>query len=268
MEFYPEFVSFPRSFGAEKIPLLEEVFEKFPGALINVDLKGPPSAAAVGALVGLAAKYGRQQQTVFAGFEQDKLQQIKQQLPAAVVAVGPRRTLLLLLLYYTGLLPFCSIWEDVFELPVSYSYLLRDSLRAAAAARRRRRSSSSSSSSGSSSSSSSSSWWRRWLGLLGCTDTAARARAWVAFKLICNPSFISSLKRRGLLVLGWVANSEKEFQDAFFRIGCHGVMTDRPSCLQAWLAAAAAAAAAAPPAAAAAAAKGQQAGGPPASKRD
>ncbi|CDJ45478.1 glycerophosphoryl diester phosphodiesterase protein, putative [Eimeria tenella] len=246
MEFYPEFVSFPRCFGAEKIPLLEEVFEKFPGALINVDLKGPPCAAAVGALVGLTAKYGRQQQTVFAGFDQDKLLQIKQQLPAAVVAVGPRRTLLLLLLYYTGLLPFCSIWEDVFELPVSYSYLLRDSLRAAAAARRR--------------CSSSSSRCSRWLARLGCTDTAAKARAWLSFALLCNPSFISSLKRRGLLVLGWVANSEKEFQDAFYRIGCHGVMTDRPSCLQAWLAAAAAAAAAA--------AKGRPAGAPPAPKRD
>lgn len=212
-EFYPEFKAFPHPFGRCRIPTLEEVYEAFPDALINVDLKGPYDEAAAAAVIALTRKYRRAKRTVFGGFMQKKLSLIKREMPEAVVAVGPHRVLLLVLAYWLGLLPFLRVWEDVFEFPVSYRYLQREELRLAAERRRA---------------------LPRALQLFS-TDWLALAKAWLLFKLLSNRGFIEALKRRGLLVLGWVVNCEEEYREALDRIGCHGLMTDRPKDLKLFL---------------------------------
>ncbi|KAL8274910.1 hypothetical protein Esti_001199 [Eimeria stiedai] len=205
-EFYPQFSGFPRPFGSQKIPTLEEVYAAFPEALMNVDLKGPFDPAVVRHAVALTRKYKRERQTVFGGFMQKKLHAIKREMPEALVATGPLRSLLLLAAYYVGLLPFFPIWEDAFEFPVSYAYLQREALQGAAERRQ---------------------LLPRCLQFL-YADARARFKAWLSFTLLTNRGFLGALKRRGLLVLGWVANTEEEYEQALFKMGCHGVMTDRP----------------------------------------
>ncbi|KAL8445426.1 hypothetical protein Emag_005112 [Eimeria magna] len=205
-EFFPDFKGFPRPFGSQKIPTLEEVYAAFPGVLMNVDLKGPYDPAAVSQAVSLTRKYKRERLTIFGGFMQKKLNAIKKEMPEALVATGPLRSLLLLVAYYVGLLPFCPIWEDAFEFPVSYAYIQREALRVAEQ--------------------------RRQLLPQCCrflyADTRARFKAWLSYTLLTNRGFLEALKRRGLLVLGWVANTVDEYEEALFRMGCHGIMTDRP----------------------------------------
>ncbi|OEH76361.1 glycerophosphodiester phosphodiesterase family protein [Cyclospora cayetanensis] len=212
-EFFPEFKCFPRQFEGEKMPLLEDVYKAFPSALINVDMKGPLDHQAIRDVVALTRRYKREKKTVFGGFMQQKLDLIKKEFPEAVMAVGPRRTFLYLLSYYLGILPFIRIHEDIFEFPVSYAYVKREALRIAAKRRERA---------------------PRCLQFL-FADAVARAEAWLTFSLITNPGFVSALKRRGLLVLGWVVNKEEEYKDALDRIGCHGLMTDRPMHLRQYL---------------------------------
>ncbi|KAL8429884.1 hypothetical protein Efla_004698 [Eimeria flavescens] len=212
-EFFPDFSGFPQPFGSERIPLLEDVYRAFPGALMNVDLKGPLDEAAVAAAVALTRKYKREKKTIFGGFLQEKLKLIKTLMPEAVVAVGPERSLLLVAAYYLGFLPFLPLWEEAFEFPISYAYLRREALRRAAEKRQRLPA-----------------CLHFW-----CTDTRAHLKAWLSYQLLSNRGFIEALKRRGLLVLGWVANTEEEYEEAFDRVGCHGLMTDRPKHLKAYL---------------------------------
>ena len=212
-EFFPQFTNYPKPFAPEPIPLLEDVYKAFPDVLMNVDMKGPYDPQAVEDVVALTRKYKREKRTVFGGFMQRKLNLIKKEMPEAVLAVGPPRTVLFLMSYYLGLLPFIPIWEDVFEFPISYSYLQRDALRHAAERRRC---------------------------LPACLsflypDCRARFKAWLTYKLLCNSGFIEALKRRGMLILGWVVNDEEEYRDGFHRIGCHGLMTDRPMHLRRYL---------------------------------
>ncbi|KAL8449631.1 hypothetical protein Emed_002886 [Eimeria media] len=212
-EFFPEFSGFPRPFDSQRIPTLEEVYAAFPDALMNVDLKGPFDAAAVTQAVALTRKYKRERRTVFGGFMQKKLNAIKKEMPEALVATGPLRSMLLLVAYYIGLLPFCPIWEDAFEFPVSYAYLQREALQGVAERRE---------------------LLPRCLHFL-YADARAHFKAWLSYTLLTNRGFLEALKRRGLLVLGWVANTEEEYDDALFRMGCHGVMTDRPKHFRAYL---------------------------------
>lgn len=213
MDFYPEFSCFPRPFAAERIPLLEEVYERFPDVFINVDMKGPMDPAAVSQVVALTRKYKRQKRTVFGGFLQEKLNRIKTEMPEGVVAMGPQRTLFLVAAYYIGLLPFLSIWEDVFEFPVSLAYLQREAVMRMEARRQR---------------------------MPGCLhflplNVLASLKAKAVYFLLSNPGLISALKRRGLLVLGWVVNCTDEYKEGFGRVGCHGLMTDRPKHLRQYL---------------------------------
>lgn len=212
-EFYPQFQGFTKPFGSEQIPLLEDVYKAFPSCLINVDMKGPMDPEAIRDVVALTRKYKREKRTVFGGFMQEKLNYIKKEMPEAVMAVGPTRTVLFVVSYYLGLLPFIPIWEDVFEFPVSYGYLKRDALNHAAGKRERLPSC---------------------LGFLS-SDIWAQAKAWLIFALLSNRGFIEALKRRGLLILGWVVNTPEEYAEGFSKIGCHGLMTDRPKDLRRFL---------------------------------
>lgn len=214
MEFVADFAGFPVRFAAQPIPRLEEVFEEFPDTIINVDIKSAGNAAAVHKTLELCRKYDRFNRTIFGGFDQPTLDLIKTSEANAIVSVGPKRAMILLLAYHTGILPFIPIWERAWEFPVVryyfFSWLQKEgSLK-----------------------------WKEklpWKFLSRLIELVLYLYALLAFKLTTDPGFIAALKRRGLVTFGWVANTPEEFRDGFCRVGCDGLMTDKPALLAEWL---------------------------------
>lgn len=212
MEFVPNFEGFPVTFGAQRMPLLEEVFRDFPDTIINIDIKSGKDTPVVEETVALLHKYDRVNRTVFGGFDQDILNRIRRCDSNAIMSAGPKRARNITLAYYLGLLPFMNVWERVWEIPVYTSYYYQKSMQKALEKQEK---------------------------LPVCWGIFIRTyykfSAWLGYRLMTNPAFIAALKRRGLTVFGWVANTSEEFSDGFFRVGCDGLMTDRPALLQKWL---------------------------------
>ncbi|PFH33420.1 glycerophosphodiester phosphodiesterase family protein [Besnoitia besnoiti] len=212
MEFVPEFKSFQKDFPPQPIPLLEEVFAALPDTIINVDIKAEGDPESVRKTLDLVRKYNRVNKTVYGSFDQATLDLIRAMEKDAIISIGPRRAKLLVFAYYTGLMPFVPIWEQAWEFPVCryyfFSWLGKSSGK----------------------------WERRLPRFLhGMVQRLCHLYAWLSFKLLTNPSFVAALKRRGVVAFGWVTNTAEEFSDGFYRVGCDGLMTDRPALLAEWL---------------------------------
>lgn len=220
-EFVGKFGGFAEPFGPQPIASLEEVFKRFPDTWINVDVKGPHDEALLERVVHLTRKYKRQGRTVFAGFNQAKLNRLRELMPEALMSPGPSRIWVYILAYYCGVFSLVHVPEAFFEFPVSFRYLAQDAgekyealVSKLGVAR-----------------------LPKFLQALlkAAFQLLARMEAHAVFALLCNPGFIGALRSKGVVCLGWVANSNEEYSDALDRIGCDGVMTDFPSRLRAFL---------------------------------
>ncbi|PHJ16394.1 glycerophosphodiester phosphodiesterase family protein [Cystoisospora suis] len=214
MEFVRDFSGFPEKFASQPIPRLEDVFKEFPDTIINVDIKSAGNTTAVYKTLELCRKYDRFNRTIFGGFDQPTLDLIKTTERNAIVSIGPKRAMLLLFAYHTGLLPFIPIWERAWGFPVVRYYFFLWLQKEGAQK------------------------WREKLPfrfLASFIEVVLYWYAWLAFKLTTNPGFIAALKRRGLVAFGWVANTPEEFHDGFYRVGCDGLMTDKPALLAEWI---------------------------------
>lgn len=105
----------------------------------------------------------------------------------------------LFLLYITGLLPFCKIRDDSLQLP-----LWTDE-------------------------------FHRWK--LDTQPNAKQVNMFFNGLKVMNwmlPPLISHLRKRGILTIMWVCNTEEEF-DRAVGMGCEGIMTDLPGLLDEFL---------------------------------
>ncbi|CAL1279761.1 unnamed protein product [Larinioides sclopetarius] len=102
--------------GKEKrIPLLRDVFEKFPQVAINIDIK-VNNDTLISKVNDLIKEYNRESITVWGNFSNDvtkKCYNLNQQIP---IYFSAKRVFFLVFLTYNGLLPFVPLRESCLEL--------------------------------------------------------------------------------------------------------------------------------------------------------
>ncbi|XP_068099923.1 lysophospholipase D GDPD3 [Hyperolius riggenbachi] len=178
-----------------RFPLLEEVFQKFPDKPVNVEIKQDCDDL-IKKVSDLVKKYHRTDRTIWASTNDRVMKKCRRENPDMPVMFTPRRGILLLILYYTGLLPFVPLSESVVEtyMPsiINRTYFPGNSL-------------------------------MRNRFLVKLQD-----------KLMMRKSLFQHLEARGIQVYLWVLNKESDFQRAF-DCGATGVMTDFPSKLHTFL---------------------------------
>ena len=72
--------------GREPIPTVEELFEAFPGARFNFDLKAP---GAVELLAGIIRRFHAEQRVCVGSFSQHRINRFRKLMPEVTTAVGP-----------------------------------------------------------------------------------------------------------------------------------------------------------------------------------
>lgn len=190
-------VSFKRDCYCEggedkRIPLLRDVFEAFPSTPVNIDIK-VNNDTLIKKVSELVIQYKRQDLTVWGNSSNEIVKKCHKENPQIPILFSLPRVLLLLGLFYTGLLPFVPIKEQFLEIPMpSIVSKLKDPQR---------------------------------------QTRSQRFITWLADKVLMRKSLFDHLTGRGIQVYIWVLNDEEDFQRAF-DLGATGVMTDYPTKLK------------------------------------
>ncbi|XP_031844659.1 lysophospholipase D GDPD1 [Nomia melanderi] len=188
--------------GSEKeedrqVPLLREVFEAFPNIPVNIDIKINDDQL-ISKVSDLIKEYNREEYTVWGNFNDKITQKCYKTNPNVNLLFSMRRVTLLILLMYTGLLPFVPLKETHLEIFLPSIYL-----------RRTRRPNST-------------------------FSPIGKLMIHTINVLLIRPSLFNHLRARGIHVYFWVLNKDEEFQKAF-DLGATGVITDYPTKLTLFL---------------------------------
>lgn len=184
------------STGADhQIALLEDVFREFPRTPMNLEIK-EDNDQLIKKVSEMVKTYNRSDITVWASTNNVIMDKCIAENPDMPVMFTVKRGLLLLALYYSGLLPFFPLRESVLESPMVSVYnrtyapphrLMRNKL------------------------------------IIKLLQ-----------KLTMRRALFQHLEARGIQVYLWVLNQESDFQNAF-SLGATGVITDYPSKLRIFL---------------------------------
>ncbi|XP_060799658.1 lysophospholipase D GDPD1 isoform X2 [Neoarius graeffei] len=178
--------------GDKSIPLLRDVFEAFPKTPINIDIKVNDDTL-IRKVSELVVKYDREQLTVWGNSSNQIAQKCYKENPRIPLLFSLPRVLLLVGLFYTGLLPFVPLKEQFLEIPMpSITFKLRDPRK---------------------------------------MTRTERFITWLADTLLMRKALFDHLRARGIQVYVWVLNDEEDFKRAF-ALGATGVMTDYPTKLK------------------------------------
>ncbi|TSQ46633.1 Glycerophosphodiester phosphodiesterase domain-containing protein 1 [Bagarius yarrelli] len=179
--------------GKDKnIPLLRDVFEAFPNTPINIDIKVNDDTL-IKKVSELVIEYNREHLTVWGNASDQIVRKCYKENSQIPLLFSLRRVLLLVGLFYTGLLPFVSFKEQFLEIPMpSVAFKLRDPRK---------------------------------------MTRSERFITWLADSLLMRKALFDHLKARGIQVYVWVLNDEEDFKRAF-DLGATGVMTDYPTKLK------------------------------------
>ncbi|KAI4905195.1 hypothetical protein NFI96_013915, partial [Prochilodus magdalenae] len=174
------------------IPLLRDVFEAFPNTPINIDIKVNDDTL-IKKVSELVIKYDREHLTVWGNSSNQIVQKCYSENSRIPVLFSLPRVLLLVGLFYTGLLPFVPLKEQFLEIPMpSITTKLRDP---------------------------------------GRMTRGERFIIWLADTLLMRKALFDHLTARGIQVYVWVLNDDEDFKRAF-DLGATGVMTDYPTKLK------------------------------------
>ncbi|MCI4384890.1 hypothetical protein PGIGA_G00044040 [Pangasianodon gigas] len=174
-----------------KFALLEDVFRKFPRMPVNIEVK-ENNKVLIEKVSALVKKYDREDITVWASVESSIMKECRKVNSTMPYMFTYMRGLQLLLLYYTGLLPFVPLGESFLQyyLPqvINTTYIPEP-------------------------------------GIL-------RNRLVISFiqKLTLRKGLFQHLKDRGIQIHLFVCNEEQDIEAAF-AAGATGVMTDYPTLL-------------------------------------
>uniref|UniRef100_W5K9R6 Glycerophosphodiester phosphodiesterase domain containing 1 n=1 Tax=Astyanax mexicanus TaxID=7994 RepID=W5K9R6_ASTMX len=117
--------------GEDKnIPLLRDVFEAFPNTPINIDIKVNDDTL-IKKVSELVVKYDREHLTVWGNSRDQVVQKCYKENPQIPVLFSLPRVLILVGLFYTGLLPFIPLKEQFLEIPmpsITTNLLMRKAL--------------------------------------------------------------------------------------------------------------------------------------------
>ncbi|CAO2644703.1 Lysophospholipase D GDPD1 [Lemmus lemmus] len=100
-----------------RIPLLKEVFEAFPETPINIDIKVNNNVL-IKKVSELVKQYKREHLTVWGNANSDIVEKCYKENSDIPILFSLQRVLLILGLFFTGLLPFVPIREQFFEIPM------------------------------------------------------------------------------------------------------------------------------------------------------
>ncbi|XP_018425046.1 PREDICTED: glycerophosphodiester phosphodiesterase domain-containing protein 1 [Nanorana parkeri] len=179
----------------KQIPLLKDVFEEFPETPINIDIK-VNNDALVKKVSELVREYKREHLTVWGNADYEIVQKCHKANCDIPLLFCFQRVLLLVGLFYTGLLPFVPLREQFLEVPMpSIIMKLKDPSK---------------------------------------MSRSHKFVVWLADALLMRKSLFEHLKARGIQVYIWVLNNEEEYKRAF-DLGATGVMTDYPTRLKKFL---------------------------------
>ncbi|KAM6946283.1 lysophospholipase D GDPD1 [Aplochiton taeniatus] len=174
------------------IPLLKDVFEAFPNTPVNIDIK-VNNDTLIKKVSQLVMDYDREHLTVWGNSRNQIVKKCYRENPRIPVLFSLPRVLMLVGLFYTGLLPFIPLKEQFLEIPMpTIITKLRDPDR---------------------------------------LTKPQRVVIWLADTLLMRKALFDHLTSRGVQVYVWVLNDEEDFQRAF-NLGATGVMTDYPTKLK------------------------------------
>nr|XP_022341152.1 glycerophosphodiester phosphodiesterase domain-containing protein 1-like [Crassostrea virginica] len=178
-----------------KFPLLEEVFKEFPKTPINIDIKVDDDEL-IEKVNDLIVKYNREQITVWGNRSSTVVNKAYALNPNIPVLFSVGGVIKLLVLFYTGLLPFIPLKESLLEVLMPSIFLGDDAPPIIS---------------------------RKLRFLLSIFNI-----------LLMRPALFHHLERRGIQTYLWVLNEEHEFERAF-KLGATGIMTDFPTKLKEYL---------------------------------
>ncbi|GFQ92850.1 lysophospholipase D GDPD1 [Trichonephila clavata] len=181
----------------KKIPLLKEVFEKFPQVAINIDIK-VNNDTLITKVNELIKEYNRENLTVWGNFSNDVTKKCYNLNPQIPIYFSAKRVLFLVFLTYNGLLPFIPLRESCLELLMPSVILKNPSMMI-----------------------SRDKFWSPYI-------------VWLIDKLLMRKALFEHLSKRGIQTYFWVLNDEEDFERAF-KLGATGIMTDYPTKLRKFL---------------------------------
>ncbi|XP_036613752.1 lysophospholipase D GDPD1 [Trichosurus vulpecula] len=179
----------------KRIPLLKEVFEAFPHTPVNIDIKVNNNLL-IKKVSELITQYKREHLTVWGNAKYEIVEKCHKENSDIPILFSLQRVLLILGLFYTGLLPFVPICEQFFEIPMP-SIILK-------------------------------------LKEPHSISRSQKFLIWLADRLLMRKALFDHLTARGIQVYVWVLNEEHEYKKAF-DLGATGVMTDYPTKLKEFL---------------------------------
>ncbi len=103
--------------GDEEMAKLSQVFEAFPVTPVNIDIKVYDEAL-IEAVSDLVERFDRAEITVWGNFSSKTTERCYEANPEIPLFFSLRRVLVVLALFYTGLLPFVPLKESCFEIPL------------------------------------------------------------------------------------------------------------------------------------------------------
>ncbi|ESO97696.1 hypothetical protein LOTGIDRAFT_103735 [Lottia gigantea] len=178
------------------IPLLEDVFEEFPDLPINVDIKIDNNEL-IAKVSDLVKKYKRQDITVWGNRSSTICTKVYKENPEIPLLFSMKKVITLLILFYTGLLPFIPFKESCLE--IIMPCILLDTKKFQLNLNKKQ------------------GYLVKFLNMI-----------------LMRPLLFKHLERRGIHTFVWVLNSEEEF-DIAFKTQVMGVMTDFPTKLKDFL---------------------------------
>ncbi|KYO32239.1 lysophospholipase D GDPD1 isoform X1 [Alligator mississippiensis] len=178
-----------------RIPLLKEVFEAFPQTPVNIDIKVNNSVL-IKKVSELVSQYKREHLTVWGNVSHEVVAKCVKENADIPTIFCLQRVLLLVGLFYTGLLPFIPFREEFLEIPMPSIILkLKEPHK---------------------------------------MTRSQKFIIQFADALLMRKTLFDHLTARGIQVYVWVLNEEQEYKRAF-DLGATGVMTDYPTKLKEFL---------------------------------
>lgn len=178
-----------------RIPRLEDVFKIFPGIPVNIEIKLDDDEL-IQKTADLVRKYDRSNISIWASFDGKVLKKCCAANMDMPYIFSIKRGVIILLLYYVGLLPFVPLKESFLEfvLPAIMNRTFFPVKQG---------------------------FFGAWLAKF--TD-----------RVTMRKKLFKHLEDRGIQVIFWVLNEDKDFEKAFSS-GATGVMTDYPTSLRKYL---------------------------------
>ncbi|XP_005350691.1 lysophospholipase D GDPD1 [Microtus ochrogaster] len=196
-----------------RIPLLKEVFEAFPETPINIDIKVNNNVL-IKKVSELVKQYKREHLTVWGNASSEIVEKCYKENSDIPILFSLQRVLLILGLFFTGLLPFVPIREQFFEIPMP-SIILNIRIKPAVVKLYKLTEKTKVNSSSE-------------------DEDVPEPAVFFPSSLLMRKALFDHLTARGIQVYVWVLNEEHEYKRAF-DLGATGVMTDYPTKLKDFL---------------------------------